>query len=91
MTLWEVFKNEEVRNLCTEDMDSTAKLLSLQDFPTFIEIKTILVRNLPVSLFKDGESVVKADEVLSDGEIILFTTKEHLKILARAHQILEDG
>ena len=44
-----------------------------------------------VSHFKDGESVVKADEVLSDGEIILFTTKEHLKILARAHQILEDG
>ena len=34
---------------------------------------------------------MKADEVLSDGEIILFTTKEHLKILARAHQILEDG
>ena len=38
MTQWEVSKNEEVRNLCTEDMDSTAKLLSLQDFPIFIEI-----------------------------------------------------
>ena len=38
MTQWEVSKNEEVRNLCTEDMDSTAKLLSLQGFPTFIEI-----------------------------------------------------
>ena len=25
MTLWEVFKNEEVRNLCTGDMDSTAR------------------------------------------------------------------
>ena len=101
---------EEVRNRCTEDMDANAKLLFLQDFPTWIEIKTILVRkrrevipsdpkvmtdidlSLPVFLLKDGESVVKGDEALSDGRrIILFTTKEHLKILARAHQILGDG
>ena len=98
---------EEVRNRCTEDMDANAKLLFLQDFPTYIEIKTILVRkrrevipsdpkvmtdidlSLPVFLYKDGESVLKGEEVLSDGRrIILFTTKEHLKILARAHQIL---
>ena len=48
------------------------------------------------SLEKDdvvsGENVVKGDQVLADGRrIILFTTKEHLKILARARQILGDG
>ena len=76
---------EEVRNCCTEDMDANAKLLFLQDFPTYIEIKTILVRkrrevipsdpkvmtdidlSLPVFLYKDGESLVKGEEVLSDG------------------------
>ena len=76
---------EEVRNRCTEDMDANAKLLFLQDFPTYIDIKTILVRkrrevipsdpkvmtdinlSLPVFLYKDGESVVKGEEVLSDG------------------------
>ena len=48
--------------------------------------------SLPVFLYKDGESVVKGEQVLSDGRrIILFTTKEHLKILARARQILGDG
>ena len=47
---------------------------------------------LPVFLYQDGESVVKGEQVLSDGRrIILFTTKEHLKILARARQILGDG
>ena len=47
---------------------------------------------LPVFLYQDGESVVKGKQVLSDRRrIILFTTKEHLKILARARQILGDG
>ena len=35
---------EEVRNQVTENMDSNTKLLFLQDFPTFFQIKTILVR-----------------------------------------------
>ena len=40
----------------------------------------------------NGESVVKGDQLLSDGRrIILFTTNEHLKILARAPQILGDA
>ena len=101
---------EEVRRDCTEDLDSVTKLIFLQDFPSYTEIKTILSRkrrevipadpksmtdidlSLPVFLYKDGESVVKGEQVLSDGRrIILFTTKEHLKILARARQILGDG
>ena len=48
--------------------------------------------DLPVFLTKAGENVIKGDQVLADGRrIILFTTKEHLKILARARQILGDG
>ena len=48
--------------------------------------------SLPVFLTKNGENVVKGEQVLSDGRrVILFTTNEHLKILARAHQILGDG
>ena len=87
---------EEVRSRCTEEMDSNNKLLFLQDFPSFYDIKTVLGRkrrevipadpkvisdidlNLPVFLYKDGESVVKGEQVL---RIILFTTNEHLKIL----------
>ena len=99
-----------MRSDCTEDLDSVTKLIFLQDFPSYTEIKTILSRkrrevipadpksmtdidlSLPVFLYKDGESVVKGEQVLSDGHrIILFTTKEHLKILARARQILGDG
>ena len=87
-----------------------SKSTNYQDFPTFFQIKTILVRKrrevitadpkvmseidltLPVFLYQDGESVVKGEQVLSDGRrIILFTTKEHLKILGRARQILGDG
>ena len=86
---------EEVRSRCTEEMDSNNKLLFLQDFPSFYDIKTVLGRkrrevipadpkvisdidlNLPVFLYKDGESVVKGEQVLSDERrIILFTTNE---------------
>ena len=43
-------------------------------------------------LTKKGENVVKAEQVLSDGRrVLLFTTDAHLKILARAFQILGDG
>ena len=66
-------------------MDSNSKFLFLQDFPTFLNIRTILARKrrevipaepkvmseidltLPVFLYKDGESVVKGEQVLSDG------------------------
>ena len=66
-------------------MDSNEKLLFQHNFPTFLELKTILVRkrrevipsdpkvmtdidlSLPVFLYKDGESVVKGEQVLSDG------------------------
>ena len=48
--------------------------------------------NLDVFLYREGENVVKADQVLADGwRILLFTTNDHLKILARATQILGDG
>ena len=57
--------------------------------PSDPKVMTDIDLSLPVFLYKDGESVVKGEEVLSDGRrIILFTTKEHLKILARAHHIL---
>ena len=101
---------EEVRNHCTEDMDSKTKLFFLQDFPTFTEIKTVLVRkrreviqadpkemsdidlDLPIFLYKYGENVIKGDLLLKDGRrILLFSTNEHLRILARANQILGDG
>ena len=91
-------------------MDPSSKLLFLQEFPSFLDMKTALLAqrrkfippdpktmieiniDLPVFLTKAGENVVKGDQVLADGRrIILFTTKEHLKILARARQILGDG
>ena len=48
--------------------------------------------DLNVFKYKNGEELVKGDQVLSDGRrIILFTTNEHLELLARAPQILGDG
>ena len=48
--------------------------------------------NLPIFFNKEGENIVKADQVLSDGwRIIMFSTNDHLRILARAKQILGDG
>ena len=91
-------------------MDSNTKLLFLQEFPSYLDLKSSMLSvrrqvippdpkfmadidiNLPIFIYKEGENVVKADQVLPDGRrIILFTTNDHLKILARAHQILGDG
>lgn len=101
---------EVVRQWYTAEMDPNTKLLFIQDFPKFVDVKSSLLTrrrqmippdpkvmadidvDLPVFLTKKGENVVKGEQVLSDGRrVILFTTNEHLKILARAHQILGDG
>ena len=99
---------EVVRQKYTAQMEPNSKLLFLQEFPSFLDVKSNLLAqrrkfippdpkvmieiNLPLFLTKNGEHVVKGDQVLADGRrIILFTTKEHLKILARARQILGDG
>ena len=50
--------------------------------------------DIDLSLFKyseDGEMVVKGDTVINGKRIILFSSNEHLKILARSQQILGDG
>ena len=101
---------EVVRQQFTANMDSATKLLFLQDFPKYLDLKSALLSvrrqvippdpklmtdidvNLPIFLNKDGENIVKADQVLSDGRrIMMFSTNDHLKILARANQILGDG
>ena len=55
-------------------------------------IMTDLNIDLKVFKYKNNEELVKGDQVLSDGQrIILFSTIDHLEILARAPQILGDG
>ena len=47
---------------------------------------------LPVFLLDGEECIVKGDQVFQDGRrILLFSTDEHLRILARAREILGDG
>ena len=101
---------EVVRQKYTAQMDSNTKLLFLQEFPRYLDLKSTMLSkrrqvippdpkfmtdiniDLPIFLYKEGENVVKADQVLADGRrIMLFTTNDHLKILARATQILGDG
>ena len=101
---------EVVRQQYTANMDSATKLLFLQEFPRYLDMKTALLSvrrhvippdpkfmtdidvSLPIFLYKEGENIVKADQVLSDGRrIIMFSTNDHLRILARANQILGDG
>ena len=87
---------EEVRNHSTEDMDSKTKLLFLQDFPTFIEIKTILARKRREVIPADPKVMTNIDldlpvffykdeENVVKGDLVLrdgrLTTKEHLRIL----------
>ena len=107
-SLKEIF--EVVRQNHTAQMDSHTKLLFLQDFPRFSDVKTTLLSmrrqvippdpkfmadidlDLPVFFLHNGENIVKGDAQLTDGRrIILFSSKEHLKVLARARQILGDG
>ena len=101
---------EVVRQKYTAQMDSNTKLLFLQEFPRYLDLKSTLLSmrrqvippdpkfmtdiniDLPIFLYKEGENVVKADQVLADGRrIMLFTTNDHLKILARASQIVGDS
>ena len=91
---------EVVRQKYTAQMDPDSKLLFLQEFPSFLDLKSALLAqrrkfippdpknmieiniDLPVFLTEAGENVVKGDQLLEDGRrIILFTTKEHLKLL----------
>ena len=48
--------------------------------------------DLPMFQYTKDESVVKGDQVLSDGRrVVLFTTNAHLKLLSKTEEILADG
>ena len=63
-----------------------------QVIPADPKLMTDLNIDLKVFKYTNNEELVKGDQVLSDGRrIILFSTNEHLELLARAPQILGDG
>ena len=48
--------------------------------------------DLPLFQYSQEETVVKGDQVLDDGRrVVLFTTNDHLKHLAKSQQVLADG
>ena len=48
--------------------------------------------DLPMFQYTKDESVVKGDQVLSDGRrVVLFTTNAHLKLLSKTEEMLADG
>ena len=48
--------------------------------------------DLPLFQYSQEETVVKGDQVLDDGRrVVLFTTNEHLKHLAKSQQVLAAG
>ena len=84
------------------DMDSDARFQFLQDFPPLHDVtsglytkrrdETMTDLDIDLSLFlynEDGEMVVKGDTVINGKRIILFSSNDHLEILARARQILD--
>ena len=84
--------NDCIVILQTSDQDHLSKRKRREVIPADPKFMTDIDLTLPVFLYQDGESVVKGEQVLSDGRrIILFTTKEHLKILARAVRYWEMG
>ena len=101
---------ETVRCKFSERMDANKRQIFLQDFPSFLSVKSLLLSKrrevipadptivtdidtgLPVFLLDGEECIVKGDQVFQDGRrILLFSTDEHLRILARAREILGDG
>ena len=56
--------------------------------------KTMIDLNvdLPMLQYSRNETVVKGDQVLTDGRrVILFTTNAHLKLLSKSEEVLADG
>ena len=56
--------------------------------------KTMIELNvdLPMFQYSSDETVVKGDQVLSDGRrVVLFTTNAHLKTLSKTEEVLADG
>ena len=48
--------------------------------------------DLPMFQFNKEETVVKGDQVLSDGRrVVMFSTNYHLKLLAKTEEALADG
>ena len=83
-------------------MDSDARFQFLQYFPPLCDVtsglytkrrdETMTDLDIDLSLFlynKDGEMVVKGDTVFNGKRITLFSSNDHLKIFARARQILD--
>ena len=63
-----------------------------QVIPPDPKVATEIDVDLPVFNYKAEENCVKGDQVFSDGRrIILFSTNEHLQILARSPQVLADA
>ena len=57
-------------------------------------LKTMIDLNveLPMFQYSRDETVVKGDQVLTDGRrVILFTTNAHLKLLSKSEEVLADG
>ena len=53
---------------------------------------TDLKLDLPLFQYSQEKTVVKGDQVLDDRRrVVLFTTNEHLKHLAKSQQVLADG
>ena len=84
------------------DMDSDARFQFLQDFPPLRDLtsglytkrrdETMTDLDIDLSLFlynEDGEMVVKGHTVFNGKRITLFSSNDHLEILARARQILD--
>ena len=60
--------------------------------PADPKLATDIDTGLPAFLLDGVECMVKGDQVFQDGRrILLFSTDEHLQILARAREILGDG
>ena len=61
----------------TPNLKSTMLSMRRQVIPPDPKFMTDINIDLPIFLYKEGENVVKADQVLADGwRIMLFTTNE---------------
>ena len=86
------------RQLFLKDLPSFLSMKKLllikrkEIIPADPKLATDIDTGLPAFLLDGVECMVKGDQVFQDGRrILLFSTDEHLQILARAREILGDG
>ena len=103
--IYEEVRNSFTQNMQSEEkVLFLSSFPTFRDFQTILyrkrrelippnpKVMTDLNVDLPIFQYSKEETVLKGDQVLSDGRrIVMFSTNYHLKLFAKAEEVLADG